>query len=64
MYKYVNLSGDNFSNDIVWYTIVVKVSAFCRKILISKLADMTPWSKILSLIQITIIIEIQCFQFL
>ena len=63
MYKYVNLSGDNFSNDIVWYTIVVKVSAFCRKILISKLADVTLWSKILSLIQITIIIEVQCFLF-
>ena len=50
-----NPSGGNFASGAVCHTIAFKVSAF--SFFGQKLADMTILSNILSLIQITIIVE-------
>ena len=56
-YSNTNPPGRAFANAAVWYTIVFKVSAF--QFFGQKLADVTPWSKILSSILITIIVELR-----
>ena len=54
-----NPSGGNFASRVLWHTIVFKVSAFYFFGQI--LADMTIWSKILSSILITIVVEATWF---